>query len=254
VTLHTYGLMVAIGYLTAILLAARSGHRFGVTSELVLDAAFYVIVFSIIGGRSLYVLVNWSYYVEKPLEILYVHHGGLVYFGGYIAASLGIYFWLRRKGVNPWNYGDLMSPFVALGHALGRIGCFLNGCCYGRVSDGAFSVVFPSLGDGLARLPMQLVSSLTNLALFAFLLLSWRWRKFRGQVVWTYVLAYSCLRFLLEFLRDDQRGALFGTWLSTSQSISLAGMLLGALMLVRWRNDPSIRIGSPTKSAGERRA
>ncbi len=234
ITLHTYGLMVAIGYLVAILFAARAASRFGLTRELILDAAFYVIIFSIVGGRLLYVLVNISYYLANPLEIIFVHHGGLVYFGGYIIAAVAIYFWLKRRGVNPWDYGDLMSPFVALGHAIGRIGCFLNGCCYGRVTSGFWGVVFPALHDGQARLPIQLLSSVVNLGLCGGLLLLWRWRRFRGQVVWTYVFSYSLLRFLIEILRDDQRGIIPGTWVSTSQVISLVGMVLGAYFLLSW--------------------
>ncbi len=231
-TLHTYGLMVALGYLAAILFAARSASRFGLAKETVLDAAFYVIIFSVIGGRVMYVLVNMPYYLENPVEMVMVHHGGLVYFGGFIVAAVGIYFWLGHRGVNPWDYGDLMVPFVALGHAVGRVGCFLNGCCYGRATQSAWGVVFPALADAQARLPAQLISAAANLALCFFLLYSWRWRRFKGQVVWTYLLSYGLLRFCLEFLRDDDRGRILGSWLTTSQGLSLVGMGLGVYFLI----------------------
>lgn len=269
-TLHYYGLMVALGYLAAISFAVRAAPQVGLKKELVLDAAFYIIIFSIIGGRLLYVSVEFPYYLENPLEIIMLHHGGSVYWGGFIFSAPLIYLWLRRQRVNPWDFADLVAPHVALGHAIGRIGCFLNGCCYGTPTDAWWGTVFPVLHDQVSRVPIQLVSSAVNLGLF--FVLSWMLHstsreaagasgdeceasnravaglsrlgcRFRGQVFWSYVLLYSILRFTIEFWRDDSRGGIPGTQLSTSQVICVVGVALGVYILVK---------GSKKKEIGEK--
>lgn len=231
-TLRSYGLAMALSFVLGIGLAVLLNRRAGRPDEAVLDLATVIMVGSIVGARALYVTVMWEQYSGQPWwKVLAVWEGGLVYYGGLIGAGLSAYAWMRWHRMPVWSYGDVLAPGLALGQVTGRLGCWFNGCCYGR-EDHAHGVVFPSLGDGIPHLPTMLYEAAFCLALAAGLTWFWPKRRFDGQVFWLYVLLYAVGRFAIEFLRgDDERGTLISTALSPSQWISVLGLALAVGML-----------------------
>ncbi len=233
--LRSYGLMMALGFLAGILLTLALSRREGRKDDVVLDLSVWIMAGAIAGARLLYVIVEPDGYFSHPLEILAVWQGGLVFYGGLIGAGLTAYFWLRRHRQPVWAIADCLAPGLALGQMFGRIGCFLNGCCYGRV-DAAHGIVFPAIGDGQPHLPTQLYEAGFTLALALFLVWFKKRRHYAGQVFWAYVALYATGRFFLEFLRGDaERGVLFSPFLSPGQWISLAGLLLALGFHIRNR-------------------
>jgi phosphatidylglycerol:prolipoprotein diacylglycerol transferase len=232
-TLRSYGVLMAVSFLLGIWLALRLNRRAGRPDEVMLDLSTAIMLGAVVGARALYVVVMWPDYAQAPLDILKVWEGGLVYYGGLIGAGLASYFWLRSKGHPIWAYGDVVAPGLALGQVTGRLGCWFNGCCYGR-EDHAHGVIFPALMDGVPHLPVMLYEAAFCLALAGALYLFWPRRKFDGQVFWLYVLAYALFRFGIEFLRGDaERGSLFSDALSPSQWISVLGAGLALLFLLQ---------------------
>ena len=173
--------------------------------------------------------VRHACYPERDcLEWLKFWHGGLAFYGGFLAAvPVGLWY-ARRKGLGVWRIADLVSPFIALGLFFGRIGCFLNGCCYGEACDLPWAVRFP--GHPVAVHPTQLYEAAAALAIAALLYFVVRPRKRAHGVVFAGLLvSYGVARFLLEYLRADDRGIFFG--LSTSQWISIPAVLAGIYLL-----------------------
>ncbi len=238
ITIHTYGLMIALAFLLGIWLMSLRARKEGLDSQAVYDLGFYFLSGAIIGSRVLFVIINYERYLSAPLKIFYICEGGLVYYGGLIGA-LGLGFWYLKKVKLPlWPILDLAAPYVALGQAIGRLGCFSSGCCYGRPFSGPWGVVFTDL-NCLAPLgrklhPVQLYSVFANLLVFAVLLFIRKNRKFSGQVLGSYLVCYAVTRFSLEFWRGDKRGFIdvWGTTLSTSQFISFFILFAGIVLLI----------------------
>jgi len=234
-TLYAYGVMVAAGFGIVAYLAGRRAASFGFTRSEIIDLSILMLVAGLFGARVAYVAMHSAYYVQRPFEILLLHHGGLVFYGGFLAAVTAAVIYTRVRRVSFWKIADLFSPFIALAHAVGRIGCFLNGCCYGAAVSCFFplAVFFP--GDTVYRHPVQVYSSVGLIGLFLFL----RWRqdrrRFDGEVFLLYCVLYSLLRFLVEFLRGDN--PLFMIGLTFSQAVSLAvfGVTCTILMVIRKR-------------------
>ncbi|NIA19941.1 MAG: prolipoprotein diacylglyceryl transferase, partial [Xanthomonadaceae bacterium] len=141
-TIHTYGVMVAAGFLLAMIYAVRAGKREGLDAEIIYDLFFYALLFAILGARLLYVLINLSYYRLHPLEILYIWRGGLVFYGGFIAAVSAVYFRLRSYHLSIWLIADIAAPALVLAQAVGRFGCLAAGCCYGAACTLPFAIHF----------------------------------------------------------------------------------------------------------------
>lgn len=233
--LHTYGVFVAIAFLSAIALALREARRVGQDANKILDLCFYVIVAAIVGSRILYVLVNWSVFVKDPLEIVRIWHGGLVFYGGFIAAVITALWYMRRQGLPLLTTVDIFAPSIAFGQFVGRIGCFFAGCCYGKMCDLPWAVTFThpeSLAPkGVPLHPTQLYSSLNSLIIFAVLIGVRRIKRFEGQIFWTYVLLYGVTRFVLEYFRGDERGMFLDGTLSTSQLLGLIMAVIAIAMM-----------------------
>jgi phosphatidylglycerol:prolipoprotein diacylglycerol transferase len=232
-TLRSYGLMTAISFALGIILSVILNRQAGREDDLILDLSTWVMLGAVVGARALYVIVEPSEYLAQPWRVIAVWEGGLVFYGGFIGATLTAYAYLWRQKAPIWSVGDCVAPGLALGHVTGRLGCWFNGCCYGRV-DAAHGVVFPSIGDGLPHLPVMLYEAAFLLVLSAFLVFLWHRRRFDGQVFWVYVLAYASWRFAIEFLLgDDERGTLFSNLLSPSQWIALVAAAFALVMLAR---------------------
>jgi phosphatidylglycerol---prolipoprotein diacylglyceryl transferase len=261
--LHTYGLMIACAFVVGIWLAQREARRQGQDPERVADLSFWILVAALVGSRIFYIFVNWSDYFGEGAwvvtrlgripRLLAVWEGGLVFYGGFIAAALSAAWYLRRHRMPFLPYADTLIPSVAFGHFLGRIGCFAAGCCWGATCDPALpwgarfppdSLAYQSFaareGGGrfldqahLTTLPLhptQLYESLGELLLFALLVLWVRpGKRFHGQPLAVWLMAYAVLRTAVEAFRGDvERGVVAG--LGVGQWTSLVIFAAGATL------------------------
>lgn len=204
IPVYSWGFMLALAVITAILGISRLFAREGHNSDIVLDLVILSVVFGIIGARLSYILVyEWDAFISNPLSFLSLSHGGLsglIWYGGFIGGLLAFIIYLWKKRLPFWNVADMFAPYLALGYAFVRVGCFLNGCCYGDVTHSFLGVVFPIV-DNLHRHPTQLYSAGINVLLFAFLIWYFPRRKFSGQVFLFYLMGYALYRFVIEFFR-----------------------------------------------------
>ncbi len=232
ITLHTYGLLVALGLILASWLAQREATRtLKIPGDTFWDLSLWIILSGMVGARILYVLIGWETYRQDLLGIFKFWDGGLVFYGGFIGGALGGWWYIRKKALPFWKIADIAAPVIPLAHMLGRFGCFFAGCCYGR-EDAQWGLVFPALGDNVPHLPTQLYEAGFNFVLFGFLW--WRRKAPRadGRLFWMYVGLYAAWRFVIEFFRGDEiRGTVLVPWLHTSQVVALAGM---AVAVVFW--------------------
>ena len=217
VCIHSYGLMLALAFFTGVFLAQRKAKEAAIALYVIGTSALLMLFSGIIGARLLYIAINIGYYINNPLEILMLQHGGLAFYGGAATALMAEIIYLRKKRLPVYKVGDLIIPYVALGQAIGRIGCFLNGCCFGKPTDFYFSVIFP--GTAHTVHPTQIYSSLFLLILYVFLRLLQQLKLKEGIVLLSYGLLYSTFRFLIEFLRGDNTILLFGLTFSQIASI-----------------------------------
>lgn len=246
-TVHTYGLFVAMGFLMGMALALREARQRNVDPEMIANLFFWIIVSAIVGSRLLYVAIEFRSFVSAPLDILKVWKGGLVFYGGLIAAAIVTLFLIRRHKMHLGTTLDILAPSLAVGQVFGRLGCFSAGCCYGRPADVPWAVTFTN-PDSLAPLhlplhPTQLYEAGAMLVVF-FILYGLRHAKqLTGRLMWLYLILYSGVRFLIENYRGDPRGSVLEGVLSTSQLISLALALVGvvAFLLFRSRDLPDNR-------------
>lgn len=221
-----YGIFVAAGFLLGVLHYGRldklDGRRKGFGS----DFAFLVILFGILGGRIAYVIANWPEYAAAPLEVFRIDRGGLIFYGGFILASIAVIVMAQLKKEPVGQLVDYGITAVPLGHALGRVGCFFNGCCYGRPSELPWSV----LTAGEHRHPVQVYEAAFNLGLFFLLTWFYGRRKRDGSVLALYMMYYGGWRFVGEFFRGDARRAIIAGGLDVAQGISIGLILIGCAL------------------------
>lgn len=228
--------MVALAFVAGLWTASRRGLLVGVNPETILDLGPWLIVGTILGARSLFVVSYWrEQFADKPFyEIFMVQHGGLVFYGGFIGASLACILYARIKKLPLWKLADIVTPSIALGSVFGRIGCLFNGCCYGRACQLPWAIHFPkgheSYPNGVH--PTQIYDSSLNLCLYLFLAWLFRRKKFDGQVFAAYLVGYSVLRSVVEFFRGDYPPDQYVGWASPAHVVS-AGILVTGLVL--WR-------------------
>ncbi len=271
--LHTYGLLIATGFVAAIWLAQREARRQGQDADRVGDLAFWVLVSALVGSRLYFIAVNWSDYFGESAwvtfhgahipRVLAVWEGGLVFYGGFMAAALTAWWYMRRNGMRFLAYADTLIPSVAIGHFFGRLGCFAAGCCWGAVSHAhvPWLTRFPPASlayqtfagrpnaaellapDRLTTMPVhptQLYESFGELLLFAVLVFVVRPNKrFHGQVFAAWLMAYAVLRTVVELFRGDiERGVVAG--LGVGQWTSIAIFAVGAAVWVVGRRQGSL--------------
>ncbi len=244
-TLYSYGLSLVVGLLLAAWLAARAARRLppelvAISPDQIADFSCLGLLGGIVGGRLLYVLLEWRFFLESPLEIFAIWHGGLVWYGGFFGGVLTAWVYTRVKKLDFLRVMDHMTPFLALGHAVGRIGCFFNGCCYGRPTTAWCGVVFP--GHPGPVLPTQLFEAAALFILYLLLRQLQRPPLLNrpGTILGVYLIGYAIMRFFMEFLRGDQLPWWGG--LTLQQWISL-GMLLGGLIMLRPRLKTAVQWG-----------
>ncbi|MBW2368925.1 MAG: prolipoprotein diacylglyceryl transferase, partial [Deltaproteobacteria bacterium] len=167
ISLYTYGLFIALAFLTAISLAQKEARRYGANSSQITDLGFFILIAAIVGSRILYLIINPELMAQDPWEAFRLWNGGLVFYGGFIAAVITAAIYMRKKKMPLWQTTDIFAPALAAGHALGRIGCFFAGCCYGRACDLPWAVTFSHpdtlAPSGIALHPAQLYASACNL-------------------------------------------------------------------------------------------
>lgn len=239
-TLHTYGVFVAAAFISAIGLALKEAHEVGEDRNKILDMCFYMLISAIVGSRILYVVVNWQVFWKDPVEIFRIWHGGLVFYGGFIAAVFTALWFIRKHRLALWKTADILAPSIAFGQFIGRIGCLFAGCCYGKPCDLPWAITFTDPNSlaprGIPLHPTQIYSSLNGLFIFLILVALRRVKSFEGQLFWMYVLLYSVSRSFIEMFRGDARGMLMGGAVSTSQFIGLIVAVIAVLMMIKLRS------------------
>lgn len=225
VTIRWYGIMIACGLMGAVILLQRNRRYAGLSAEQVSDMVLYTVISGILGARIFYVLQFWDQFKYEPAEIIRIDHGGLVFYGGFICALFTTCVYCKWKKISIPELLDIYSPSLALAHAFGRIGCFMNGCCFGKPSDSWWAVQFPqgytpaSVFPFQKLHPVQLYEAFCNILLF--ILLQFCIKKLKpGRLAALYAIGYGILRFGLEFFRGDHKNLIFNA-LTPAQFISL---------------------------------
>ena len=247
--LPTYGALVASGFLIALLLAARLGERAGLDPDRVSSLGVYVAIAAIVGAKAFYVLGDFSYYSHNPSQLfsLGTLRAGGVFYGGLLPALAVAIWYLRRSGLPALRTADTFAPALALGHAIGRVGCFAAGCCWGRPARLPWAVTFTNpvareivgVPLGIPLHPTQLYEAAAELVIFFILWVRFRRPHRDGSVIGLYLLLYSAFRFAVEFWRDPtDRQFPFGGPLTIAQWTALGLVAAGAWLLVRRRRAP----------------
>lgn len=231
-TIHMYGLMIGIGFLSAYLLCDYRAKKRGLNEDIIFGILWSAIIGGFLGTRLLYYIVDIKSIIENP-SLIWNFSNGYVVYGGIIGGILVSMLYCRHKKVRFIEYFDLVMPTVALAQGFGRIGCFCAGCCYGAETDSAFGITFHNslyAPNNIKLIPTQLMSSAGDFV-FAIILLSYARKKRKdGQVASLYLLLYSIGRFIIEFFRNDYRGSI--GFMSTSQIISVGIFAIGVIMWV----------------------
>jgi len=232
VTLHMYGLMIAVGYMSALLISERRARKQGMDTDILYGIFWCAVLGGAAGSKLLFYLVNISDILKDPSMLLQFQNGWVVY-GGIIGGVLASWGYCRYKKADFVQYLDLVMPAVAFAQGCGRIGCFFAGCCYGRETDSALSIQYWQSAyapNGVKLIPTQIYSSIGDFAI-AFLLMAYARRKpAKGKVAAGYCILYSLGRFVIEAFRNDYRGEV-GIF-SVSQLISIFIMALGIGLFV----------------------
>jgi phosphatidylglycerol:prolipoprotein diacylglycerol transferase len=218
-TVYSWGLMVAIGFIGALITGSKYADRENISYDLVYEIFIRITIASLIGARLFYVLAFPSDYLRDPLSIIYLNQGGMVFLGGFVGAVLSLIPFAIKHRTSIWKIFDLLSPATMLGYAIGRIGCFLNGCCYGIEFCGI-------------QQPTQLYSSLAGFMIFFALVLLYPKKKYDGQVFLAAACLYSLYRFLIEFLRYSPVHIL----IFTPNQLLLAGIFT-VILITLWKKN-----------------
>jgi phosphatidylglycerol---prolipoprotein diacylglyceryl transferase len=253
--LHTYGFLLAMAFLAGLYMAARQAKRAGLDANRVTDMAVWVLIAGLIGAKLLLLGVDWRFYSRNPREMLAIFQSGGVFYGGLMGGMLIAWWYARRYALPGWATADALAPGLILGQAIGRLGCFAAGCCYGKPASVPWAVTFTdpyaarAVGTPMDTPlhPSQLYESAAAFLLFLFLIWLADRKRFQGQVVLAYAIGYSVIRFALEFWRGDgDRGTVFGGALSTSQLIAIVLVLGASALYPRLRKN---RVGRPPTAA-----
>ena len=239
VTLYTYGVLLAAAYLLGLKLAMVRAKARGLDANRVLDLGIYIIISALVGAKLLLLVTDFRTFRANPADLVTLARSGGVFYGGLILAVTVALWYIRRVGLPLWTTCDVFAPGIALGHVVGRFGCFFAGCCYGKPTTLPWGITFTNgfahdnVGTPLntALHPTQLYEAGAELVILGVLLFTERkGRPFPGRTFWLYMLLYAVSRFIIEFFRGDERGTVF--MFSTSQFISLLLAPLAVAMLV----------------------
>jgi phosphatidylglycerol:prolipoprotein diacylglycerol transferase len=239
---YSYGVLLALAYLAGLQLAVVRARRRQIDATKVMDLGIYLIIAALVGAKLMLIAVDFDYFRSQPRELLSLVRAGGVFYGGLLAA-LGVGLVLvRRYKLDAWTVADLTAPGIALGHVIGRLGCLLAGCCYGRPTDVPWAITFtnPAAATNVGTPlntplhPTQLYDAGAELLIMILLLVTERrGRPFAGRTFWLYMLLYAISRYIIEIYRGDERGMVAG--MATSQFVSILIVPLSIIMLLRLR-------------------
>ena len=259
-SVHWYGVLLAIGFLLGLWTASRRATRDGLPPGKIFDAGTWLIVGAILGARLLYAVSYWDRLMQSPLypsapwtEIFMIQRGGLVFYGGLLGAILSgmIYVWKEKLPL--WRFADVMAPSIALGYVPGRLGCLMNGCCYGHPTGLPWAIHFPADHEthGLGVHPSQIYDSVLNLCLYLGLAWLYRHKKFNGQVFAAYLIGYALTRSTVEFFRGDypEASRYAGGLMTPAHLVSL--FILAAGLMLLWKLPRPLPGSTPGTSAGK---
>ena len=243
-TLHTYGVLVATGFLVGIFTAQRMARRFGLNPDLMFNLAVYLALSAMVGAKLFLILQDWRFYVQQPRQLftLALLQSAGIFYGGLIGALAVLFWFVYRHHLSWLGLGDCLAPGAAIGHAIGRLGCFSAGCCWGRPTNAGWGITFTNpysnatvgVPLGIRLYPTQLIESGAELLIFLLLLYLARRRRFTGELVATYLLAYGLVRFFVDILRSyEPEAMLFHGTLTAGQLTSLVMIALAIGIWVR---------------------
>jgi phosphatidylglycerol:prolipoprotein diacylglycerol transferase len=247
ITVYTYGVLLAAAYLLGLRFAMARAKARGLDAVRVLDLGIYIIISALVGAKLLLLITDFRTFRANPAELLTLARSGGVFYGGLILA-VGVALWyIGRAGLPLWTTCDVFAPGIALGHVVGRFGCFFAGCCYGKPTSVPWAITFSdpfaaaNVGTplGVHLHPTQLYEAGAEfLILVALLMTERKGKPFAGRTFWLYILLYAISRFIIEFYRGDERGAV--GMFSTSQFISiiLAPLAIGMLVYLSRAKTP----------------
>jgi len=247
-TIYSYGAMLCLAFMVTIIWALREAPAEKINRDYLYDLFIVVMLFSLLGSRLAYVVLNWDFYREGPWwKVFAFREGGLTFMGGLILAVLGGIIYCYYRKINFLRYLDFFAPFIALGYAVTRIGCFLNGCCYGHITSLPWGVVFPAV-DSFHRHPTQLYASGAALIIFFLLRVLKRYKFFDGFVFVLFIIFYGVYRFIVEFYRIEEP---FVGFMTQAQLASLI-LILAGVVIFFWKKGEKRKIGKTNKKkAGE---
>jgi len=238
-TVYTYGILLAAAYLLGLKYATVRARSRGLDQTRILDLGIYIIISALVGAKLLLLVTDWRTFASDPAELLTLARSGGVFYGGLILAVVVALWYIRRIGLPLWTTCDVFAPGIALGHIVGRLGCFFAGCCYGKPTTLPWAITFTdpfaaaNVGTPLnvPLHPTQLYEAGAEALILGVLLATEsRGRRFPGRTFWLYMLLYAISRYVIEIYRGDPRGAV-GIF-STSQFISVVLAPLSIAMLV----------------------
>ncbi|MFA7576892.1 MAG: prolipoprotein diacylglyceryl transferase [Candidatus Muiribacteriota bacterium] len=215
--LRAYGFLFGLSFIAALVFGLIRAKKYKITGDEVYEFAFYIIFSSLAGAKLLSLIVDFKYIIQQGLTIDLLR-SGFVFMGGLVGGICGGFAYVIVNKKDYRKFMDFVAPIVPLAHAIGRVGCFLNGCCYGKATD-TCGIVFPNLGDGLKRYPTQLFESFFLVFITIFTVWFDKKKKYNSQLFVIYIGLYSIFRFINEFFRGDYRGSVFN--ISTSQIVSV---------------------------------
>ncbi len=229
ITVYSYGVMIALAAIVCSILLARDAKKLKIPSDIIYDFMFWVVAWGILGARVFYVILLWDYFSQNLLETIMIMHGGLAWQGGLIGGFVSGIWFVKNKKISLRQFMDMAAPYIALGQAIGRIGCFFNGCCFGKPV--AWGIYFPAHQDRLH--PTQLYETAGLFVAFVILKFSQKKPHQAGMVFVLYLWLAALERFIVEFFRADHDVVYFG--LSLFQYISLGFIAVGLFLMVRFR-------------------
>ena len=245
VKIYSYGVMVALGFLLALWLGIVRAKKEGIKASHVIDLSFYVLLAGIFGAKIILFFNRPGYYLKSFKNFWSLMRSGGVIIGGLVLAVIVAAIYLKKHKLDTLKVLDIAAPSVALGQAVGRIGCFLAGCCYGKTCDLPWAVTFtnPAARENVGTPlniplhPTELYHSLTNWLIFIFLTWYYPKRKYKGQVFLLWVLLYSVTRFIIEFFRGDVSRITIGGPLSDAQYLAILGAAVSTFFLVKKKKE-----------------
>jgi phosphatidylglycerol:prolipoprotein diacylglycerol transferase len=230
ITIYSYGIMFATAFVAGVYLAQKKAVCSGIESKAIIDLGVYLLISALVGARFFYIIDNLEWYIKHPVEIVF-SRTGFVFYGGFIFAVITGIWYLRRNKLPVLKIADIFGPAVSIGEAIGRIGCFLHGCCYGRPTNLPWHVCFPegSSAGNVAVHPTQVYLSISNIIIFV--ILSTIKPKFTGEICSLYLIFHALFRFVIEYWRGDSAPVFLR--LTGAQLISMLFVICGMILWIK---------------------